>query len=114
MAEGFCVTDARWRRTEKKHQVDDKPKDIDDEIDRAQNKALRHVMRIANRQSIEESIMKGMSPEDRRRIEGMLDEKAVEYLKLSEFPGFAESSDDDTIESMPIRPDQTQSNQIKS
>ena len=98
----------RWRINQKKRQADDEPEDIDEQIDRAEHKALRHLMRIVSRQSMRAKFMEGMSSELREGIEKMLHEKTMEYLVPPDFPGFADSVDDaDPAQSKSIQPNPT-------
>lgn len=100
---------ARWRTEQIKRERQEKPKDMDDELERARRKAFLHLMRIAHNDSAVRRFTQGVTPEAKERFEKMLDEKTLEYLSVSNSPGFADPSDEkaDPSESDPIQPDQT-------
>lgn len=64
---------ARWRGEQIKKQQSEKSKDMDDQIERAQHRALLHYMRMMHHQDAIKQFTKGMTPEGAGRFEEMLD-----------------------------------------
>ncbi len=86
---------AKQRREEIRRQERENPKDMDDRIECAYQKALRHFMHLAVHQNAIRQFTKGMSPEQEQSFKKMLDEKALEYLMEPHSPGFADPVEDD-------------------
>jgi hypothetical protein len=105
---------ARWRAEQIKKERHEKPKDMDDQLERARHKALMYFLQMAHHESAVRQFTKGMPPEQADRFEKMLDEKTLDYLTVPDSLGFADPSDEEAApeegnpsESDPIQPDPT-------
>ena len=103
---------AKWRLQEIRRRERESPTDMNERMDNAYLKALKHGMKMINQGTLIHHTTAHMTPEQKEQFQQMVEEKALEYWTESDSPGFAEPSDEeenegDPTESDSIQPDPT-------